>query len=281
MSLLVYREFCLLTPVRSPYEVLPLHGMEIRKEHQGIYLGSELIGFNRNVLESLEPPDPEGFELRHTTYMTFLFLGEEREMSVQGTARLNRQLELEEFKIRLASGDHWTDMTGRIAQNRMEIMIEGKETPAAKNTAELEGPVFYSEAVSMIWTPENLRAGKRGHLRVWNPLMMALTPVDFRVSGKVTLAHQGRETEAYVIHLTQNGIETRSWCTPEGVVLKYESPTGLIMIQEEAYKIFDALREKRRDPVDLPNIYSIAAHRPLADPGALKRLKIMLKTPEK
>jgi len=41
--------------------------------------------------------------------------------------------------------------------------------------------------------------------------------------------------------LETDGAETKLWATPEGVILRQESPTGLVLLKQEAWKIFDAM----------------------------------------
>lgn len=232
--------------------------------------------FMKNMLEVTE----SAFELRQSTYMTFLFLGEEREMMVRSKALLDERLELQVFELKLSSGKHWTTITGQVARNNLNIVIDGAGEEPIRRIFPIEKPLFFSEALPVLWTPENLRPGKSGRLQLWNPLLMAVEQVEFRVGEKTILAFEGKDTEVYPITLKEQGIETHYWCTPEGVVLKNESPTGLLMHKKEAWQIFDTLREKRSELTDLPNLYSIPATRIFKKPEQLKTLKIVLETPE-
>jgi len=280
MSLLIRREYFQLTPVKAAYEVFSIGGLEQRREYRGIYLGSELIGFNWIALEKSEEKPEEGFRLAHQTYMSFLFLGHEREMLVKGTARLDARLELKEFKVRITSGEYWTEISGQIAGDDLNLAVEGKGSLTSRKVLKVRHPLFFSEALALIWTPENLKPGKRGHLDVWNPLLMGTESVEFRVGQKELLAFDGQQAEAYRIDLQQEGVETGLWCSPEGVLLKQESPTGLTFIKQDAWKIFDRLRETRSALADVPNLYSISSNQALESPEKLKELSVRVKSPE-
>ena len=78
-SLLIQKEFFQLTPLQSSYQLLPLQDWDFRQEYHAIYLGKELIGFNWNTLEKTEA---DSYEFRHSTYLSFSFLGHAREMLV-------------------------------------------------------------------------------------------------------------------------------------------------------------------------------------------------------
>ncbi len=227
------------------------------------------------------PVETGGFELRQNTYMTFLFLGTEREMLVRSKALLNDRLELKAFEVKMTSGGYSTDIKGRTRSSQIELIIESKGSAPIKKTLDIQQPLFFSESLPMLWTPENLKPGKRGSLRVWNPLLLSVSAIEFRVSSKQRIDFGSENIEAYVVTLSENGVETRYWCTPEGVVLKYESPTGLLMVKQDAWKIFDALREKRKALTDLPNLYSIPSNITLQNPEKITELSVRVKTPEK
>lgn len=300
MSQLIHREFFELSPLKTAYEVLPILDGSLREEYRGIYLGGNLIGFTNTALEKESPekepsPDAEpqpgrsgqkdeenrtGFELRQNTYMTFLFLGEEREMLVRSKALLDERLELQAFELKITSGEYGTDMKGRVLDDQMELHIESKGAPPVIKNIPVRRPLFFSESLPMIWTPENLKPGKRGTLRIWNPLLLGFEEIDFHVGpSERTLVH-AEEVEAIKVTLNEKGVETHYWCTPEGVVLKYESPTGLLMVKQDAWRIFDTLRENRGALTDLPNLYSIPANRELPAAEKIKSLTVKIRTPE-
>ncbi len=279
MSLLIQREFFQLTPVQTPYEVFALHNQDLREEYHAIYTGDEQIGFNFSVLEALAPSEPDAYELRHQTYLSFLFLGKEREMLVKGKARLNEKLELKNFEFKVSSNEYWTNLKGLITKNNLDLIIEGKEGQPIRKIVPVEGPILLSESLGFIWTPENLKIGKTGRVRVWNPLAMSLEDVSFRVARKETLSYQKQNTEVFVVIVTHGQIDMRIWVSPQGVVLREESPSGFKIQKEESWEIFDSLRKNRSKLPDLPNLYSIAANKTLDHPEQLSFLKVRIKDP--
>lgn len=299
MGQLIHREFFQLAPLKTPYEILSIQSGSLREEYRGIHLGGNLIGFMNTALEQLTPPGkaepgetapepreeedlPEDaeFELRQNTYMTFLFLGQEREMLTRSRALLDNRLELKAFELKIMSGEYSTDMKGRILNGQMELTIESRQSAPVVKKIPVQEPLFYSESLPMIWTPSNLKPGRQGRLRVWNPLLLNLTEIEFRVGGSEKMTDGFHEAAVYPVTLSENGVETRYWCTPEGVVLKFESPTGLVMIKEDAWKIFDALRTNRKALTDLPNLYSIPAGRELPPAEKIRSLNVRIRTPE-
>lgn len=158
----------------------------------------------------------------------------------------------------------------------MNLVIKSSEGSPVRKILPMKSSVLYSEALGFLWSPENLRVGKKGRIEIWNPLVMGFQDVEFWVREKQTVSYQGRDQEAYLVYLNLAGLETRSWLSPEGVVLKEESATGLVLKKEDAYKIFDAMREKRTAPPDLPNLFSIPSSQILNNPLALNSMKIKI-----
>ena len=279
MSLLIQREFFQLTPVSATHEILPLHNLYLREEYRAVYSGAEMIGFNFNVLEPLEDKT-QGYQQRHQTYLTFLFLGQEREMLVKGQAELDPQLYLKAFEFRISSGDYWTRLEGQIAKGNLNLVIDGKEGEPVRKIIPLQAPILLSETLNFIWTPENLKLGKQGQVKLWNPLLLNFQDVNFRVIRRENIETEGRTVESFVIQVNQSGAESYLWVSPEGVVLREQSPTGLILRKKEAWKIFDTLRKKSGSLADLPNLYSIPSNQNLGNPTALTYLKARLRRPE-
>ncbi len=275
MTLLIQKEFLELAPVETPFEVLSFENTDMREEYQGIYLGAQLVGFHFNVLETR---DNGRYELRHQTYMTFRFLGHEREMLVKGKASLTSRLHLEDFELRVQSGDYWTHITGQAAPGSLNLVIEGKEGEPLRKTIPVEPSLAYSEALNFIWSPENLKVGKRGRIRAWNPLLMSLEELSFQVTGKETIERSGKNTEAFVVIVRQGEMSTHTWVNPEGTVLRQESPTGLIMKKQEGWQIFDAMRNQRAQLPELPNLFSVPSNRLIQNPETLKKLRVKITT---
>ncbi len=278
-SLLIQREFFQAAPIRTLSEVMTLEGLDLREEYRAIYIGNERIGFSHTVLGAGQPGNDDPFELRFQTYLSFLFLGQEREMLIKGTAFLDDQLYVNQFNARISSGNLWTDLSGQIAKNNLNLVIESQTGEPSRTIIPMQGRIFFSETLNFLWTPANLKPGRKGRLMTWNPLASALQPIDFQVMEKTSIDYLGNPAEVFPVLMNYSGLETRSWVSPEGVVLREESPSGLILQKEEAWKIFDAMREERSTPPDLPNFYSVPSNRLLENQEALTDLKVRIKTP--
>ncbi len=268
--LLIQKEYFQFTPLTGAYEVLPLQDWDLRQEYHAIYLGKERVGFNWNILEKKSEDE---YELRHSTYMNFLFLGQAREMLIKETAHLDRQLNIKDFTSKISSSGSSTEIEGQMAKNNLNVVIKNTGSDPARQIFPVSGSLFFAEALDFIWTPENLQPGKQGVIKTWNALAMSAQDIQFKVGKKEKIPYDGGEQEAFLITLTVSGLELRCWVSPQGVVLREESAAGLLFEKEEAYKIFDAMRKNRATPPDLPNLFSIPSSQVLDNPAALTYLK--------
>jgi hypothetical protein len=280
MSLLIHRELFQFTQVQNIHQVLSIEYQKYREEYRAIYLGKERIGFNFNVLDPIEKSEREMYELRHTTYLSFLFLGQEREMVIKGKAILNRQLHMQRFQLKVTTADTWTEISGEVVGNNLAVEVKGKQGNPIRQDIPVQGVVFFSEALNFIWTPDNLKFGKSGKIQIWNPLLLSYQTASFQVREKTQIEYENKNTQVYVVHLEAGGIETRAWISPEGIVLREETTSGLILQKEPAWQIFDAMRKTRAALPDLPNLFSIPSNLILKDPTALNFMRIQIKTPQ-
>lgn len=269
-SLLIQKEFFQLTPLQSAYQVLPLQDWDLRQEYHAIFLGKQRVGFNWNLLER---KDDNLYEFRHSSYLSFLFLGEAREMLIKQTAHLDRQLNILDFEVRISSGKTWTKIEGQAAKGNLNVVIENSESTPVRRIFPVDGPLFFADALDFIWIPENLKPGKQGRIKMWNALAMSAQEISFQVKRKEKISYHGKETEAYLIIMNVGDLPLRTWVSPQGVVLREESSTGLLFEKDEAWKIFDAMRENRASPPDLPNLFSVPSNEILKSPASLSYLK--------
>lgn len=276
-ALLIQREFFQLAPLQGAYQLLPLQDWDLRQEYHAIYLGKERIGFNWNLLEKKGDDD---FEFRHSSYLSFLFLGHKREMLIKQSAKLDRQLNIKEFQIKMSSDGTWTEILGQVAKDNLNVVIQNSGSEPSRKIFPVQGRLFFADALDFIWIPENLKIGRQSTLKTWNALAMAAQDIKFFVRKKEKILHEGKEVETFVVQMTIGDLEIRSWVSPEGMVLQSESPTGLFYKKEEAYKIFDAMRENRSAPPDLPNLFSIPSNQILKNPLELSYMKVRVQTPK-
>lgn len=277
MGLHIRREFFQVSAVQAGYQVLPIF-LDLREEYAAILLGKEQIGFNFFILENKKEDGKEYYALRHQTYLSFSFLGQEREMLIRGKAKLDKRLNIQDFDIKISSSNYWTQIAGQMAGDKLDLIIQSNEGDPIQRSLPVKGPLFYSEAIRFLWTPDNLVVGKKGTLETWNPLLGNIQNVSFHVKEKTKVDYLGKTVEAYLVDINSAGVETTAQVSTEGEVLREESATGFTTVQKEGWQIFDVMRQKKTPLPDLPNLFSIAGNTVLKDPVSLKSMTVKIKT---
>lgn len=280
-SRLIDREYFKLTTLQTAYEFIPLTTTAIREDYKGVYLGDERIGFDYKGIQLWEEEKREyknlPYELHHNSYLSFLLLGRPSEMAVMGRAWLDEELSLGKFKIHIHANGTLTKIQGEVKGDKIFVGVEEGEGEPVQHALAVQGKVLYSEILENIWTPTNLRVGKQGRFQVFNPLLLTVEEMTFRVDRKETISHHGKNVEAFVIYVGTKLFETGIWVDPDGKVLRRETGNGLVMKSEPGWEIFDGIREKTKLP-DLPHLYSIPSNLILEQPGGLQGLEIKLIT---
>jgi len=248
MSQLIHREFFQISTIQSAYEVIPITSTPIRESYQAVYLGQQRVGFEYKSLQKIEDMDEFAFELQHNTYLAFRLLGRHNEMNIQGAAWLNERLYLQSFAFFIRTKDHTSSIKGKIKDNVMEVEIQENDAPRTYKQITIEGDILHSEVLDHIWTPRNLHVGKSGQFRVWNPIMFQLSDLDFKVVSREKIAHANQIVDAYKVRLGEAGTESFSWIDANGNVLRKELPNGLVLVKQQGYEIFDALRSEGSAP---------------------------------
>lgn len=283
MSQLIQREYFEVSTDSISYEVIPITTTPIIEDYRAIYLGRQRIGFDYHGFERVkDKPGYEynhyDYELRHTSYMSFLLLGHRNEMFIKGTAWMDSQFQLQEFRVQLQTADYKTKIEGKVQGGKIQALLQENETEPVKHSIEGQGNVVYSEALENIWTESNLRVGKKGRFQIFNPLLLSTEDLEFRVERKEEIKHGDKKLPAYLVLLGDGLSQTRSWISEEGRTLRKETPSGLTLISEPGWEIFDAMREGLESLPDLPNLYSIESDQEIKDPEKVSRLKLRLIT---
>lgn len=292
MGLLIHKEYFGLARVNSPHELLTIETSASRGGYMAYYLDQARIGFGQTILVSNEYEYIEGhlkeeaketdspYTLKHSSFLTFLLLGHQSEMFAKGKAHLDRDLNLESFSLRVKNKEEFTDISGEVRDKEIVVLIKNEGHETTQQVVPINGPVLHSETLSFLWTPQNLKMGKRGRFQVWNPLSLSIEEIKFFVSHKEVIPYQEDKRETSVIMIEKGATVSRLWVTTEGEVIQMESPMGLLLKKEPGWQIFDGLREASKEKPDLPNLYSIETDKNIGNPELLNFLKIKLIMPD-
>lgn len=216
-----------------PPTVSPSLEAEAGVEWDGLYYRGTKIGYSRTRRTK------EGTDLRieERSYMKVHVLGEDREVTTSGEARLDADRTLTGFRFWLKSGPNTMDLSGTVSKGKLLLtVLSGGQT--RRQEIEVPGGALHLPIDLADWlSTRPLRKGARFSVPFFDPTTLAEAPMEVEVLSEEGPPGGGGGGRAYKIREDFHGMETFSWVTPEGGVLREESPqTG-----------FSSRRESKRE----------------------------------
>ncbi|MGD2151987.1 MAG: transglutaminase-like domain-containing protein [Gemmatimonadales bacterium] len=221
-----------------------------------IKLGGATIGYASSRIDTLT----DGFVLEDAMRLRITALGSQAPASARTEIRLNRTLQLEDFRFNLRSdfGD-FAVAGAMIGDSLLELEIDagGDRQNLALPT---DGPVVLPQVMPMHFAlGEDPQPGSRYRFDVFDPSIMERQRVTIEVLGQETMilpdsVEYDGSTGGYVVqtedtiptwHVRQEfgGVELESWLDPDGMVVKATSPMGYT-IERTAFEFaWNAYRE--------------------------------------
>ena len=194
---------------------------------RGVYYRGEKIGF---TVSQVVPTD-DGFELQEDGRLQFSLLGATNAAVLRTTARVDQAFAIQSFEFSLDPGTGPLTITGRLDGLRLALDI----TTAAGTRHEvrdLAEPPALMLSVGRRLASEGLTAGTRRALMIFDPATLKNAPVAAEIGGREMVWIGGRALPAFKVQMKFAGLETTSWITDTGEIVREESPMGLITVRE-------------------------------------------------
>ena len=258
-------------------------------EWRGVYYRGEKIGF---TVSQMSPSGP-GFELQEDARLKMALLGATTAASIRTTAQLDADFSLTAFDFSLDPGTGPVQVAGAVSGTHLSLRIT---TPSGTQTEERDLP---GAPVLSLSLPRRLAAmgfepGTDQHFLIFDPATLRNEPVTIHVGKReivelqstLPIAVRGRRVyrpvttsiPAFRLEMTFAGLNTTSWVTDTGEVVREESPLGLLSVRESPA---DAQRlASRAAGIDGGLIESAAivprmtARARIGDPRDVRRMRI-------
>jgi transglutaminase-like putative cysteine protease len=220
-----------------------------------IKLGGATIGYASSRIDTLT----DGFVLEDAMRLRITALGSQAPVSARTEIKLNRMLQLEDFRFNLRSDLGDFGVSGTMNGDtllELEIDAGGDRQSLSLPT---DGPVVLPQVMPIHFAlGEDPRPGSRYGFEVFDPSIMERQRVTIEVLGQETMIIPDSVdldgSGGYVVqtedtvptwHVRQEfgGVELESWLDPDGMVVKATSPMGYT-IERTAFEFaWNAYRE--------------------------------------
>jgi hypothetical protein len=224
MGVLVNRSYLQASSVNLAAD---LAGYGTAAQWKGVYYRGEKIGF----MVGQTVPMGDGFELQEDGQLQMTLLGATSEARISTRARVDRGFALRSFTFSLDPGTGAIEVDGRLDGRRLELSVV---TPSGRRTETRDVPEAPALTLNLSrrLAAEGLRAGRHLTLSVLDPATLRNAPMEVDIEGRELVRAAGRPLPAFKVRTSFAGIQSTSWITDTGEVVREESPLGLMVVKE-------------------------------------------------
>jgi len=194
---------------------------------KGVYYRGDKIGFS--VSQTL--PTSDGYELQEDGQLQMTLMGATTAARIRTSAFVDKAFGLQSFSFSLDPGTGAIDVEGRLEGRQLFLTIR-TPTGTRSETRELEQPPLLAINLPRRLAAEGLSVGKRFEVRMFDPATLANAPMLVEVKERELVRVAGRSLPAFRVETRFSGIESTSWVTEVGEVVKEESAMGLVVLRE-------------------------------------------------
>jgi hypothetical protein len=255
----------------------------------GVYYRGAKIGFTvRQVV-----PTDVGFRLEEDGQLEMTLLGATAAARIRTTAQVDDTFALQSFEFSLDPGTGPVTVRGLVARPEAEgppgrdgwRLIVDVTSAGITRTEErrlAEAPVLTVNLGRRL-AREGLAPGDRHEWMVFDPATLSNAPVVVQVGDREVVRIGSTRLPAFRVDMEFAGLETTSWVTDTGEVVREESPLGILTVREPADRA-TIMAVPGRVQTDLlaaaavvPDMSALSgATRRIDDPRDVRRLRVRL-----
>ena len=239
---------------------------------RGVYYRGEKIGFT--VAQTV--PTANGFELQEDGRLEITLLGATSPAVIRTTARVDRAFALKSFDFSLDPGTGPVTVAGRLDGLTLRLSVtSGGRTRSEERT--LTEPPALMVSLGRALASAGLREGARHEWTLFDPATLRNAPVTVEVARRELVRVGDRPLPAFRVTLSFAGLQTTSWVTDTGEVVREESPMGLLTVTETQERAI-AKAVPRSVQLDLLEAAAIVpqSKQRIENPRDVRRLKVRL-----
>ena len=245
---------------------------------RGVYYRGEKIGFTVSQTTKTE----NGFELQEDGRLQMLLLGQDTAARIHTTARVDSSFTLRGFEFSLDPGTGPIEVKGTVdgpsAANmwRLNLAVTSGGVTRTETRDLPEAPVV-TQNLSRLLADKRLVPGTRHEWTVLDPATLQSAKVSIRVGDRTIVRANDTVLPAFRVEMDFRGLQTTSWVTDTGEVVREESPLGLITVREPAERA-QGLAVSSRIQADLLQAAAVVPQTTerIDEPRDVRRLKLRL-----
>jgi transglutaminase-like putative cysteine protease len=276
MGALVNREYLQASPANLATDLARYGPTAV---WNGVYYRGEKIGFTVSQTTRTD----EGFELQEDGRLQMLLLGQASAATIRTRARVDRTFALRSFDFSLDPGTGAVSVHGDVeppsapgGSYRLSLSITSSGVTRRETREVPQAPVL-SQNLSRLMAGGRLVPGSQHRWTILDPATLRNAPVILTVGERSLVRTGGTAVPAFQVDMNFQGLQTTSWVTDTGDVVREESPLGLMTIRETAERA-QGLAVPGRVQADLLQASAVVPEMPqrIDDPRDVRRLLLRL-----
>ena len=250
---------------------------------RGVYYRGAKIGFTvRQVL-----PINDGFQIEEDGQLEMTLLGASAAARIHTIAQVDDTFALRSFEFSLDPGTGPITVSGQVERSDAADaqpgdgwrLIVDVTTAGVTRTEEraLAEPPLLSVNLGRRLASEGLAPGDRHEWMLFDPATLSNLPVVLHVGAREVVRVGDTRLPAFRVELELAGLQTTSWVTDTGEVVREESPLGILTVREPANRatIMAIPGLVQTDLLQLAAVVPKMTQR-IDDPRGVRRLRVRL-----
>ena len=249
----------------------------------GVYYRGAKIGFTvRQVL-----PTDDGFQLEEDGQLEMTLLGATTAARIHTIAQVDDTFALRSFEFSLDPGTGPITVHGRVerpdaagsqAGDGWRLIVD-VTTAGVTRTHErtLAAPPLLAINLGRRLASKGLAPGERHEWMLFDPATLSNVPVVLYVGAREVVRVGNTRMPAFRVDLEFAGLQTTSWVTDTGEVVREESPLGLLTVRESADRatIMAVSGRVQTDLLQAAAVVPVMSQH-IDDPRGVRRLRVRL-----
>ncbi len=248
----------------------------LRDHWMGIYLNDKKVGFSNTTVNAYEEKGFSGYEVRNETEMYIFLFGSNQKVFFKGSALIDTNYNLRNFKIDLKTGAQLMKIEGELLKKNLISLNVITEGSVAKKEVFIPEDIFIANILTPLDFLGKLSPGKSYIIDVLEPFTLTVEKVRLSVKDKVDFMDQLKSVKAYVVEADYKGLRLKSWVSEEGEILREETPLGWVMVKEPMEKAITYQRYLFETQTDVASLISITPSGNIDIPENISYMKIRL-----
>ena len=235
MGALVKREVLPAWATSTPVGYASLLGPEelLRQSRMGIYLRGIRLGHadttvQRNAGSGLDLVSRVMLSLEG---LPVPILGELREIKTSLIVRVDANKAIDSFSLTVRQ-PMFIAVNGEVIGDKLRMITQYEDGTSSEKTVPFDASRIMSSSFSPFVGMRNLKVGKEWHVWSFNPLNRGMTQVKVTVTSKEKTTFNGETVDVFVLTAAHGAMQVKSWVTPDGEVLRQETPFGFSLRRE-------------------------------------------------